>query len=666
MEELIKLDAYPIRGLVGRLLQDKTTRKNIMFASDSYADYGAGYRDDSQMTEGALLGFDSCDIQPRVYKAASEQTERTRKRAEVFTPAWIVNQMNNHCDAEWFGRADVFNRQDGQSWTVRTEPIVFPEGKTWKQYVDSRRLEITCGEAPYIVSRYDTSTGEIIPIERRIGILDRKLRVINENAADEDEWFKWALRAFQSVYGYEYQGDNLLIARMNLLYTLADYIEAKWHRQASRKELEKFLNVICWNIWQMDGMNDTPPYGIPNDEVVQLSLFEDDETNNDEIIYCKIYDWRKDISNLFKGLKKRGKGMKFDFVIGNPPYQEEADIVVTTNGQKPRKNIFHHFQIAADEISSEGSVLIYPGGRWLHQSGKGLKDFGKNQINDVTLKSVFFYPESKVVFGKSADLSDGITIVIKMKSKTTGGFKYSYMSDLDNGITVDVDNPGDDLLPLNPNDLLVASKIKKFVEKYNLSYLHDAILPRSLFSIESDYIEKNPTKATLYIEGMDVDYSKKVKVLTNDRAGKAGRAKWFVIDRSEIKQNKEYIDKWKVIVSSANAGGQKRDNQIAIADNHSAFGRARLALRSFDTYEEALNFFNYCNTYIIRYAFLMTDEALSSLGKQVPDLVNYNNSQIIDFSENLDKQLFELIDFSDKEIDYIKHRIDDLRSKEME
>lgn len=206
MEELIKLDAYPIRGLVGRLLQDKTTRKNILFASDSYAGYGAGYRDDSQMTEGLLLGFDSCDIQPRVYKAAAEQTERTHKRAEVFTPAWIVNQMNNHCDAEWFGRADVFNYQEGQEWTVSTDPVTFPEGKDWKQYVDSRRLEITCGEAPYIVSRYDTSTGEIIPIEQRIGILDRKLRIVNENAADEAEWFKWSFRAFQSVYGYEYQG----------------------------------------------------------------------------------------------------------------------------------------------------------------------------------------------------------------------------------------------------------------------------------------------------------------------------------------------------------------------------------------------------------------------------------------------------------------------------
>lgn len=190
------------------------------------------------MTEDVLLGFDSCDIQPRVYKTASEQTKRTRKRAEVFTPAWIVNLMNNHCDAEWFGRTDVFNHQDGHEWKIITDPITFPEGKDWKQYVDSRRLEITCGEAPYIVSRYDASTGELIPIERRIGILDRKLRVVNENAADEAEWLEWAFRAFQSVYGYEYQGDNLLIARMNLLYTLTDYIEAMWHRQAARKELE--------------------------------------------------------------------------------------------------------------------------------------------------------------------------------------------------------------------------------------------------------------------------------------------------------------------------------------------------------------------------------------------------------------------------------------------
>ena len=74
--------------------------------------------------------------------------------------------------------------------------IEFPDGKCWQGYVDSRRLEITCGEAPYLVSRYDVSTGElIVPPLRRIGILDRKLRVVNENTDTYEEWLRWTIRA---------------------------------------------------------------------------------------------------------------------------------------------------------------------------------------------------------------------------------------------------------------------------------------------------------------------------------------------------------------------------------------------------------------------------------------------------------------------------------------
>lgn len=410
MEELIKLDAYPIKGLVRRLLQDKTTRKNILFASDSYAKYGAEYRNNSQMTENTLLGFDSCVIQPRVYKAVSEQTKRTRKHAEVFTPAWIVNHMNNHCDAEWFGRKNVFNRQNGKSWETNTEPISFPEGKDWKQYVDSRRLEITCGEAPYIVSRYDTSTGEIIPIEKRIGILDRKLRVVNENAADEAEWFKWVLRAFQSVYGYEYQGDNLLIARINLLYTLADYIEVKWHRQATQKELKKFLNIICWNIWQMNGINDTPPYGIPSDDNVRLSLFEGKKTTDadDETIYCKIYDWRTDISKLFKN-------MKFDFVIGNPPYQKERQGKSTT-----ALPVYHLFMDSAYSVAN-AVELIHPA-RFLFNAGKTPKQWNKRILNDPHFKILMYEGDASTIF-PNTEIKGGVVVSYRDEKADYGAIR---------------------------------------------------------------------------------------------------------------------------------------------------------------------------------------------------------------------------------------------------
>ena len=108
MENLIKLNDYPIKHTLIILLQDKTTRKNIIFATDAYTDIktsnGTTIEARTQITEELLLGLNPLVIQPRVSKTSEEQTERTRKKAEVFTPAWICNKMNNHCDAEWFGR----------------------------------------------------------------------------------------------------------------------------------------------------------------------------------------------------------------------------------------------------------------------------------------------------------------------------------------------------------------------------------------------------------------------------------------------------------------------------------------------------------------------------------------------------------------------------------
>ena len=356
--------------------------------------------------------------------------------------------------------------------------------------------------------------------------------------------------------------------------------------------------------------------------------------------------------------------MKFDFAIGNPPYQEESETESTVNGQKPRKNIFHYFQIEADKIVNQSSVMIYPGGRWLHQSGKGLQQFGKDLINDKTLSTVEFFPDSKELFGQAADLSDGITIVTKLKNKESDGFNYVYTKQ---GVSqaFHADNPGDDLLPLNPNDLQIVRKIIDFMVKHKLPCLHDAILPRSLFSIESDFVEKNPASVEEYVSGKRYDWKRKIKLLTNDKAGKAGRAKWFVADRKLITQNMKYIDEWQVIVSSANAGGQKRDNQIEIADNHSAYGRVRVGLRSFGSEIEAKHFYKYVNTYLIKYAFLMTDEALTSLGKAVPDIVDYSSAnKLIDFSKDLNTQLNELVGLTAEEISYIEERVNNLRRRD--
>lgn len=316
MPKFIDLQDDLIQTCITVLLKDKTTKRNIMFATDSYAYMGESYSADREITIPLLAPL---DLKPRILKSQEEQAVRTRKKAEVFTPSWLCCKMNNHLDDEWFGTKDVFNRMDGEKWTATETPVVFPEGKNWKQYVDSRRLEITCGEAPYVVSRYDTSTGSLIDIKHRIGILDRKLRVVNENTQDRDDWFKWTLRAFQSVYGYEWQGDSLLIARMNLLLTFMEYYKDRWEYNPTDKKLYSMVmqisNVISWNFWQMDGLTGTVPYKAPaekKEEARQLSF--SDMGWGDEIMIetkkdagrleCILFDWRSRVPVRYNSMKK--------------------------------------------------------------------------------------------------------------------------------------------------------------------------------------------------------------------------------------------------------------------------------------------------------------------------------------------------------------------------
>lgn len=315
MNSLIDISSSPVVNLLDLLLQDKSTKRNIIWATDSYEELGDGFQDKEQITRFRLLQHADL-IRPRIQKSLETQQERTRKKAEVFTPAWLCNKMNNDCDEVWFGRKQVFNVESSDhTWTAVEGNIEFPPQKgrkvpIWQRYVDSRRLEITCGEAPYLVSRYDAATGEtILPLTQRIGQLDRKLRVVDENTTGYEEWVKWALRAFEASYGYEYQGDSLLIGRINLLLTFIEYYRKRWQDEPDVKLLQGITNRIAWNLWQMDGLKDTVPLGKPYTSYQQIDLFEEESNPTDvekrEAIPCKIYDWRRDNSVLFMKLKER-------------------------------------------------------------------------------------------------------------------------------------------------------------------------------------------------------------------------------------------------------------------------------------------------------------------------------------------------------------------------
>jgi hypothetical protein len=188
--------------------------------------------------------------------------------------------------------------------------------------------------------------------------------------------------------------------------------------------------------------------------------------------------------------------------------------------------------------------------------------------------------------------------------------------------------------------------------------LNEKIYPRSFFGIESNFVANNPKMVRPYSRGMSADWDKEAKLLANDKAGKAGRSTWFIIKRSAIKENNAAIDMWKVVVSSANAGGQKRDWQLELLDNHSAFGRSRVALGMFKTKSEAENFLKFCQSDIVRFLFLMTDEALTTLAKEVPWFGEWKTAEgLLDFTRDINTQLCTLFKLTKPEVCYISEKI---------
>mgnify|MGYP006921238147 CR=1 FL=1 len=274
------------------LLKDRTTNKNIIWATDNYEFHGPGYRFSEEITPSKITSHYGRIIRPRIKKGKTEQEIRIKKNAEVFTPSWICNEQINLIDEDWFKRENVFNKSTNKKWVTNNNKIEFSRENSWQDYIKSLRMEITCGEAPYLVSRYDTVTGNVIELKDRIGFLDRKFRVIKENTTTINEWLDYAKIAIQSIYGYDWQGDNVLLARENILYTYIDYYKDRFNKNPSLELVKEIATIISWNIWQMDGIKYVIPNSCENkkNKYVQVSLFGETALNNSECIGCKKND----------------------------------------------------------------------------------------------------------------------------------------------------------------------------------------------------------------------------------------------------------------------------------------------------------------------------------------------------------------------------------------
>lgn len=661
------------------LLKDRSTGKNILWATDDYKDLGIGFAADDEITLPAITGAHGNLIKPRALKSKEEQGARTRNMAEVFTPLWICNKQNNLADNAWFGRENIFNTECGTNWQVTEGKIAFPSEKGadgWIAYIASKRLEITCGEAPYLASRYDTMTGEIVPLEKRIGLLDRKLRVINErtrNFKDRERakkrWLELATLAVRSTYGFEWAGDNILLARENLLFTVADYYAAKFGDALDMEMLEHFAEIISWNIWQMDGLKAvvpnschdykkerqavTPNLFAPKDfsartlkrSVSPCDVDEDERQkcqgclkDNIELhngVYCRIKNWSTGKVLLFKDMLDgegsedvMSKDFKFDVVIGNPPYQ------VSDGGNgKSAKPVYHFFVNEIRELSPDLISMIIPS-RWF-AGGKGLDDFRSSMLKDKRIETLVDYENFKDVF-PGVDLAGGACFFLWKKkfngectvvnaTQTTNVKMQRYLDEFD-------------ILVRSNKSLEILRKVMEWNKSgKNLS---SVVSSRKPFGLPTNYSPLNSGVPCWFIQRIGRNFA----------------------DCNDVDDSMGYLDKWKLLAPKAPIAGQTDftkpvgfyyEGNTKIAKPGECCTESFIILGAFNTEKEVLSYRSYIFTKLVRFLLLQTVVSQDVTKKNfvfVPDLGEYNKH----YTDDLLRRLWGI---TDNQWEYVNSKI---------
>lgn len=605
--------------VLATLLRDHTTGQNIFWATHDYEELGSEYGYHSAIRPELITGEHKMVIRPRVLKTKEKQTDRVKDMAEVFTPAWVVKKMVDYIET--------------------------PEGEEEGTFLTLRCLELTCGEAPFLVSRYDATTGEPIAISERVGLLDRKLRIVSQQQLSDDEWLAQMRLAFQSTYGYEWQGDSLLLARENLLYTFVDHYQTRFGCKPDTPLLQEFAEIVAWNLWQMDGLS----YRIPQEKREeqpknQLDLFADTPADAPPLL-CIIMNWQTGkpfkVNDIKKRITKNQNIMKFDVIIGNPPYQEETE---SDSTRKPP--IFNFFMDEAYKCADKVE-LITPA-RFLFKAGYTPKVWDDKMLNDEHLKVAYYEPISDNIF-KNTDIKGGVVITYrdaKLAFEPIGTFtKFEEL----NSILHSVKKKSHRYL-----DSIISSPLS-----FQLSELMKQEHPELTDRLRSSAFEK---LGNIFFEspGEDHDYIAMIGLLD-------GRRETKYIRRDYIKDISGTLYKWTLLVSKANGAGQFGEVLSApiIAKPGVGYTQTFIAIGKYDTQEETENTAKYIKTKFAR-AMLgilkITQDCPGPKWAYVP-LQDFTSSSDIDWSKSvaeIDEQLFDKYGLDEQERNFIRTKVKEM------
>ncbi|MCI2047739.1 MAG: Eco57I restriction-modification methylase domain-containing protein [Faecalibacterium sp.] len=342
--------------------------------------------------------------------------------------------------------------------------------------------------------------------------------------------------------------------------------------------------------------------------------------------------------------------MKFDFAIGNPPYQDE----VQNKGDRPNP-VYDKFMDASYEIA-DTVELIHPG-RFLFEAGQTPKAWNRKMLKDEHFSVLSYESDSSKVF-PGVDLKGGVAITIHNKNKKYGATGTFTSHDELNSIAKKIAKQCDDLERLN--SIIASQGLYRFSDVF---FKEHPASQRSIGAgtgnkIVSNVITKFPD--VFYDEA--TEEKKYVRFL-----GRVGNKRVYKYIRRDYLESNEYIDKYNIFIPEANNSGQYGETltEPIIGLPGDASADTFLSAGKFNTREEAESLIKYIKTKFFR-ALLgirkVTQHCPPSVWKMIP-VQNFTLASDIDWSQSIagiDQQLYKKYDLSTEEINFIETHVKEM------
>lgn len=329
-----------------------------------------------------------------------------------------------------------------------------------------------------------------------------------------------------------------------------------------------------------------------------------------------------------------GSMMKFDAVVGNPPYQESSG---DTNFSSA---IFHEF-INSGQALSDIVSMISPA-RFLFNAGSTPKEWNRKMLNDPYLEIQLYEQNSAKLF-PNTDIKGGVCIILWNKKSTKGGLKGGYIHIKELASIRDKVNVGG-------FDKIVSIKGQT---KYTSAFVNnDDRVPER--RIQSSAFSNLPD---VFVSHQDSQHT--VKIIGLEGANKRS-VRW--VSRDIIEDDN--LDKWKVFLPAANGSGALGEalSTPLVGEPSTGSTYTFLQIGKFDSQAEAENCMKYIKTKFCRTMLgilKITQGNLPETWKFVP-LQNFTTASDIDWSKpvsEIDHQLYKKYDLSQDEIDFIETRV---------